>query len=248
MRLLLQAGADAKRNCSPLSASARSGNPDIIKMLLEKGAEVDCEDKDGFTPLEYAVLNNKTEAVRLLLQTGADAKRNCSLLTTPARRGNTDIIKMALEKGAEVDCVDKDGFTPLESAALNGNTEAVQLLLQAGADVKPNCSMLNASARSGNPDIIKMLLEKGAEVNCVDRDAFAPLEAAIFNGRVEAAQLLLQAGADAKRNCSLLTTPAAKGDIDIVRMLLEKGAEADCMDKEGRRPRNLLFLMAIGTS
>ncbi len=236
VQLLLKAGAHVRRNCSLLSASATNGNTDIIKMALEKGAEVDCEDTYGFTPLESAAISDKTDAVRLLLKAGAHVRRNCSLLSASATNGNTDIIKMALEKGAEVDCEDKDGQTPLMRAANNGRIEAVRLLLQAGADVKRNCLPLNASAASGNTDITKMLLEKGAEVDCEDKDGVTPLESAAFNDKTEAVRFLLQAGAHVKRNCSLLTTPAANGNTDIIKMALEKGAEVDCEDKDGVTP------------
>ncbi|MCZ6470247.1 MAG: ankyrin repeat domain-containing protein, partial [Gammaproteobacteria bacterium] len=100
--------------------------------------------------LHRAVLDQDITLVKRLLSKGADINevgsrsfRYGSALHLAIREGYVDIAKLLLDRGAEVDVLDPNDFTPLHNAAWNGNLDLVKLLLDAGADI-------NASTYDGD--------------------------------------------------------------------------------------------------
>jgi uncharacterized protein len=96
---------------------------------------------DGFTPLGLACYFGHEEAARYLLLKGAEVNI-CSRngyhvypIHSAVAANNTDITKILLEAGANVNVSQISGLTPLHSAAHHGNIELIILLLEAGANV-----------------------------------------------------------------------------------------------------------------
>src|SRR5271154_16362 len=94
---------------TPMSWAANNGHSKVVKLLLEKGAEVDAKDKEwGNTPISRAANNGHSKEVKLLLEKGAevDAKDNeggHTRISRAANNGHSKVVKLLLEKGAEVD-------------------------------------------------------------------------------------------------------------------------------------------------
>jgi len=93
--------------------------------------------------LHEAVVKNDIVQVRRLLQKGADINQlgprrhgYGSALHIAVREGHLDIAKLLIDRGAEIDVLDRKDFTPLHNAAWNGNLEMTKLLLDAGADIE----------------------------------------------------------------------------------------------------------------
>lgn len=104
---------------------------------------------------------------------------------------------------ADLHAFSGDGWTPLHLAAAFAGPEAVRLLLRDGADVdavsrnpQQNQPLHAAVALSRNLDTIRLLLDAGAQVNAAQAGGFAPLHSAASAGSREAADLLLQRGAN----------------------------------------------------
>ena len=89
-----------------------------------------------------------------------------------ASSGHTEIVKLLLERGADVNITNHYSCTVLVSASNEGNAEIVKLLLAHGADVnirnRSNRTALMCAASSGHTEIVKLLLEHGADVNMKD--------------------------------------------------------------------------------
>ena len=115
-----------------------------ILKLLKKGAEVNWADEDGRTILMHAILaeNASFEIVELLIKNGANVRvcepeQQWTALHFAAREGHSDIVKLLLENGAEVDAKDSFGNTPLWRAVMTfkGDDRVIRLLLSHKADM-----------------------------------------------------------------------------------------------------------------
>lgn len=111
----------------------------FIRLLLERGADVDkLENFWGETPLFPAVQSGYTEAVKLLLDMGANAKQIThtgeALLHIAAENHSAEIIRMLVKAGADLEARNKLKQTPLHIAAHKNKLETVITLLEAGAD------------------------------------------------------------------------------------------------------------------
>jgi ankyrin repeat protein len=90
-----------------------------------------------------------------------------------------DYFKKSIDRGADINSVDKIGHTPLMLASFFNNIEVVKLIVENGADV--NIKDLNGwtalmfAVNRGKLEIIKYLVEKGADVNIVDRYGDTPI-------------------------------------------------------------------------
>lgn len=108
------------KKLSLLHIAAFTGNLDMVRALLEQGANVDEKEADGWTPLHLAAKYGYKQVVTTLLEKGAnvDEKEDDGLvpLHLAAEKGHEDIVTTLLEKGANPLINDKDGKTPRELA------------------------------------------------------------------------------------------------------------------------------------
>jgi ankyrin repeat protein len=137
----VQALVDANPTLAIFAASIL-GQVDRIKELLAANrALVSALSEDGWTPLHLAAFFGKDDAARLLLNSGADLKARSTnsmentALHAAAAGKHAAIVKLLLERGANVNARQVGGWTPLHSAANNGDVETAKILVDAGADV-----------------------------------------------------------------------------------------------------------------
>jgi len=118
---------------APLHTAARLGRVNVVRLLLEKGANVDARNDWGVTPLHQAATEGRVGVVRLLLEKGADVDARASFGVTPllfaASRGHVDVVRLLLEKGADVNAREVVfGHTPLDMARRGDHRDIVALL------------------------------------------------------------------------------------------------------------------------
>ncbi|PGH07901.1 hypothetical protein AJ80_07941 [Polytolypa hystricis UAMH7299] len=214
-RVLIAGGADINYSpdtpahwSHPLHCAVDSSKEEIVKLLLDAGADVNVKNANGDTPLHSAAGSSKEEIVRLLLDAGADIDDMTKSGSTPLHSAvsacREDIVKLLLDAGANVDDMTKAGYTPLDYAVLEHREDIVELLLDAGADVNmkgvkgstPLHLCVDAyddddSDGSYHSEILSLLLERGADVDAKDDEGNTPLHYAIQNNYVECTRLLL---------------------------------------------------------
>ena len=102
--------------------------------MLKEGVPVDCIDMLDRTALFYAVLCNKTDVIRLLLQNGADVNKRYRSGHTPvheaAMGNNTEVIAMLIKYGASINITNDKGEKPIDLARRYECEAAVRMLKQ----------------------------------------------------------------------------------------------------------------------
>ncbi|HZM01881.1 MAG TPA: ankyrin repeat domain-containing protein [Candidatus Saccharimonadales bacterium] len=208
--VLAQTNADNSDSSSdknaPLDATeqllnaARSGDMETLKLLLNKGADVNAKDTNGTTALMGAVMTGRTDAAKLLLDKGADINAKDYSVGTPlmiaAYQGNASMVKLLLDNDADINTkvIGVLDDTALMSAVMSCNTNVVELLLDKGAsinqkDSRGQTALINATIL-GDTNVVKLLLAKGADINTVDTDGETVSGIAIRMGNAAIMQLL----------------------------------------------------------
>ncbi len=130
---------------------------------------------------------------------GPNAKYVDTALMEACRSGCTDVAKLLVGKGADVNAKDSDGATALMEASRSGRIDGVKLLVDKGAEVNakgPHCTTaLIGAATNGHLECVKLLLEKGADLNARDRARLTALQWALKRGHGEIAEFLKARGA-----------------------------------------------------
>jgi ankyrin repeat protein len=128
------------RGITLLMTAASSGDLELVRLLLENGADVNAIDTWGLTPLSYAISYQKIEIVRLLIEQGANVNVRGENDTTPLMKasatGNIEVIELMLNKGADNKAKDKNKVTALMYAAADKQLDAMKFLISRGADPK----------------------------------------------------------------------------------------------------------------
>lgn len=202
-------------NMTPLHKASEAGRPDIVRFLIDAGADVNSTSHNsGYTPLHLA-----------------------------AEEGHPDIVRVLIDAGADVHSTKRDtGITPLHKAADSGHLEIVKLLIRQGALNKMDRSQketllsyaVNGVASDERLEIVRLLLKKGVSVKAVKDRSIVLVNAIEYNGEEhpnaeELIRILLKAGADVNKGPITFRSPLAmaveKGNRNIVELLLKNGAK-----------------------
>ena len=164
---------------APLLLTSKYGHLEIVRALLDAGANFDAKSNEGSTALMVASANGHLKIVRVLLDKGAnfDAKNNegMTALIWASSSGYLEVVRALLDKGANFDAKDNlGGATALMHASEGGHIEVVRVLLSAGAD--PNSQQLKhnswtalmLASSNGHLEIVRALLSAGADPKITD--------------------------------------------------------------------------------
>lgn len=182
----------------------------ILRLLIEAGADVNATNETGRTPLMYA----QEATAEILVSAGAELdvtdEFGMSALMYASEIGESDVVRLLLDRGADVTLVDSD---------------------QKGA-------LFYAIEMNQKIDIVQMLLEAGSDPNEQDSTGLAPLMLASEGGHEEIARLLLNAGGNPRlandAGKTALMFASEGGHAEIVRMLLDAGSDVDARDSTQR--------------
>ena len=159
---------------SPLYKACRIGNFNVVKYLIEKGADVNAESKKGLhkarIPLHKAVEIRNLEIVKHLLLKGVQIQEknedHRTALHIAVWNDDLEIVKCLIQYGADVNSCDNFLRTPLHIAVFENKIEFVKILLQHGAIITAKTfqgeTPLHLAKRKGHSDIINLLKEKNA--------------------------------------------------------------------------------------
>jgi ankyrin repeat protein len=175
-----------------------------IDRLIGSGADINSETITGATPLIFAVINNRLDAVITLLKYNPDLDKVTSSYVTPliiaVKNNNFEICETLIRAGADIDLPDRNGATPLHYASLNGYLEITDMLLyyNAGIDQKSDDGItpLLAAIMAGYPDVADLLIQNGANMEARNNKGYTPFIMASVNGDTLIMDILLRHGVD----------------------------------------------------
>jgi ankyrin repeat protein len=208
------------------------------KLLIDKGADVNASDLKGNSILMSTAampFPEQASIFKMLLQKGADvnARNNegWTALMQAARGHAAAIIQETIKRGKE-DVAQSFESIPFEMASL---------LIKSGANVNARdtrgITALMQAVSEGHNKTVKLLIESGADVNAQEALGLTPLMFAM-PGKTETMQLLINGGADVNRTTTsgrtALISAARSGDINAVKLLLDKRADIRVKDSWGR--------------
>ena len=156
-----------------LPEAAATGHARRLKTILgQSQARVSTPNSEGFTPLGLAAFFGHLEAVKVLLESGAEVN-----LRAPSRFANTaldaavagdhaDVVRALLAAHADPNARSEGNYTPLHKAAAHGNAEIVRLLLDAGADPQATrdggSRPIDDARENGHAAVVALLEVRGA--------------------------------------------------------------------------------------
>ena len=226
---------------APLCASAMRGHTEMVKWLLDRGADTNIMNGVHFTALAEACFHEDEATARLLIERGANVEETDGKGYTPlccaTRQGLLGIVQAIVDSGrVDVNRRNRDGWTALTHAARHNYPDIVELLLKSGADPETRTDEFNgadtpltkAAACNSTASVIKLLDVGHADINAPRGDGWAPLMEAATRNCADAVLLLLERGADVNRTNpesseSALKTAAEKGHSDVVKILVRTG-------------------------
>ncbi|MDY5124658.1 MAG: ankyrin repeat domain-containing protein [Treponema sp.] len=209
-KFLLENGAypdiTDKENDTPLMRAMYYNRPEIAKLLIEYGANVNTSYNDDFV-LTWATFNNYTDIVRLLIEKGANIECYNPVGCTPliiASNGNYEICEFLIQNGADVNArrskTSNKDWTSLMYASYYSKFDIMNLLLENGALIDIRTPSLHSAyliaAQYGTPDAVELLINNGAELNCTDSDGDSALICAAKNEQTDNIKLLIEYGVD----------------------------------------------------
>ena len=221
----------------PLHVAACRNDPAAIRQALAAGADAD-EPYDHFarslfwqsTPLDCAIAHGHVEAMRILIEAGADlGERNLwTPMLTAVFWGEKATVQALLDAGLGVNQANSVGLAPLPLALHAGHDDLVALLLEHKADAGPvNLPAVIGLVGEGTLEAgtVHRLVDAGADVTFASWQG-TPLYQAIREGRIDLAWYLLEHGVDPATDAGDNVTAAiAQGQPDLAAWLLAEGAD-----------------------
>jgi ankyrin repeat protein len=260
VKALLERGAtvdkpDTDYQQTPLMIAAREGHAPVVKLLIARGAKVDAQTRTGKVPRFRLPSSNSGSKGAGIVRGGWPERGERdptpgakTPLLYAAREGHLDVAKLLLDAGATLEKADADGVTPLLTAILNGHIPVARYFIERGANVRaadwygqtPLFAAVdlrdldvsgpgrdNGVNREEALELIRIVLARGVDVNARTKE-YPPQRRWIT-------RLGSLSWVDFTGQTPFLRAALA-GDVTVMRLLSEHGADANIATFNGTTP------------
>lgn len=177
---------------------------DAVKRALDKGANVNSQDKSKRSLLLLATINKQVQMAKVLVEKGADVNLQDAIQDSPflyaGASGQTELVKLFLANGARFDVFNRYNGTALIPACERGYIETVKVLVNTRGFPINHVNRLGWTAlmeaivlgdgSKKYQEIVQILKEGGADLSIPDHDGITPLQHAKRRGFVEIVKIL----------------------------------------------------------
>jgi ankyrin repeat protein len=213
---------------------------EVLKLLVQRGADVNAADGEGRTALMSASSKGGLEETKYLLDSAGNVNTRDNIgvtaLILAAENGHADLVNLLLDKGADLKAKDNSGWTALMCAADRGHANVVGLLKAKGDEVT-----LPVAALIGDRPEVEHFIEAGSDINMSVADGLTALIAAALRGNTSLVDLLLKKGADvnaragggpiSRQKKSLVVPKGLPDSSPASRVVLTRGHVVNTMSK-----------------
>ena len=217
-----------------------SNNADAVNALLDSGADITLKNQNGFTAMDFAMHNDNlkgTEIISRLMPKPSDER-----FIELCRTGDAEIIKTAINAGANLKARDSELNTALMNAIDARNHDAVKVLLSHEIDInaqnKDGNNALILSVMNNDSEVLSALLHKNPELDRANKKGRTALMTAAEVSTPEMISLLIDLGSDlnhvdALGNTALMIALTREDNEEAMNTILEYGADADIQNETG---------------
>eukprot|EP00210_Caulerpa_lentillifera_P001613 g1551.t1 len=250
LELLLDNEANIEQHCefesTSLIAACSIGFLEGVKLLVQRGADMNARSSQGLTCLLIALEQRHQPMVSYLLEhesckAAASSRDGPHLLHYIISLNNEEWLKLLVNKGTNINAFTPDGEIPVFLAVKHCKNKFLRILLDFNADpnvcTKDGKLALHEAIRRSNMKAVKMLIRHGADASVVDKDGLTPLEMTINKTNLQMLELLLDKRVDMeqKSECGLtpLLSACSTGFLEGVTLLVQRGADLNARSLKG---------------
>ena len=253
VKLLLEYKADINyrnKNDSVLSCACRSGSVEMVHFIIASGVEISDEIIKNI--FRSTILMQNTEIITILIHhiRNINNAYGETFISRASMAGNVAIVRLLLERGANPNIIYSDSIV---SACIGGELEVLKFLLSWDTidnPISPDrlIEALGKALDHDHLDIIRFLVEYGVEY-----DTQEAIRQSVSRNRVQITEYLIDRGVDFLTTTigdyTLLTLACYRHHLDMVKLLLSRGADSNALDPAGECPiRSVLHHVAPGYS
>jgi ankyrin repeat protein len=233
-------------------------NPELVRLLVAKGADIHQQNTNNLTPIHYAAYDKSADMLEVLKDLGANLDivdgRGITATGHAAANNQPKAIAALARLGADLEKSQHAIGLPIYIAAQHGHVEAINALVASGAN--PNKPSKNyqktaacIAAEMGHLDALRALHAAGADLNAGDEFGETPAHIAIRKGNATLLKTLIDLEVDLnvrdKDGFTPLHHAATKEKIEMINLLADAGADIDASAKQGYEQSPLHFA-AVG--
>jgi ankyrin repeat protein len=223
-----------------LITAAREGQIEVIKGLMDRGFDVDCELKYGSSALMIAASRGHDDIVRLIAAAGGKVNRRnkfgISPLSEATERGHHTVLRTLVEFGADINMLHNNGGTAILAAVVKRDLKTVRVLLELGANIDIENFDGWSARKWALSESDRAFLEAFGIAKSEHVEGVAKVEIGAVKEEVPARPAVSTAG---QAFWTVFMRAAASGDIETVRRLVDDGVEVN-----GQSPNGTTALMA----
>lgn len=227
----LDIGTPSKCGTQPLHFLCYGANDnalDIIKYLMDRGIDLECENEYHRRPIHNACVDDKVDLVEFFINHGVDLECETSDGRRPihiaCQNNSIHAIKLLIDKGVDLQCCDMTGNKPIHMACSRQNSHLlVKMLIDKKVDLECLTNVGNKpihhACRYGSLETIKLLVENGADIESINGDGLKPIHLICWYGDLSSITYFLSItniDLDTKINISAYDNPYEWGIEDFL--------------------------------